>query len=76
MDISEEGLATMLTEALDVGQAVAAEFELPGVGRVSVEGVVRHKKLFRYGVEFLSVSEHVRQQIKCVCRSLPLSNPD
>lgn len=71
VDISEGGLATMLTEGLDVGEAVGAEFELPGVGQVSVSGVIRHKKLFRYGLEFLRLNERVRQQIRDVCKSLP-----
>jgi hypothetical protein len=72
MEISEAGFSSMLANSLEVGDRVIARFELPPTVRVSFEALVRNKNLFRYGFEFLSLTDQGRWQIKKACESLPI----
>lgn len=72
MEISEAGFSAMLTESFEVGDTIEATFELPGPGRVALDAIIRNKNLFRYGFEFVGLDEHLRQEIKRACQSLPI----
>ena len=70
VDISEAGIAAMLTIEPLVGEIVELGFTLPD-GPVTVSATVRHKNAFRYGFEFV-VPNKVSETIRRTCRDLTL----
>jgi hypothetical protein len=68
VDISESGLAAMLTIEAPLGEVVELSFTLPD-GPVTVCATVRHKNAFRYGFEF-AVSNGASETIRRTCRDL------
>ncbi|MBS1849478.1 MAG: PilZ domain-containing protein [Acidobacteria bacterium] len=52
LDISERGMAVTIPVQVPVGEVVALEFEMP-LERISVAAIVRNRKRFRYGLEFI-----------------------
>lgn len=52
VDISETGLAAMVTIEIALNQVVRLEFKLP-LGLVSVRALVRQRNAFRYGFQFV-----------------------
>ena|ERR1700676_3188902 len=68
VDISESGIAAMLTIEVPLGEIVELSFTLPD-GPVTLCATVRQKNAFRYGFEFVfpnTVSESIRR----TCRDL------
>ena len=72
MEISEGGLSAIVTADLQVGESVEASFEMQPGQRITVHGAVRNKAQFRYGLEFMDLSEDIRVRIQKACASLPL----
>jgi hypothetical protein len=68
VDISEAGIAAMLTIEAPLGEIVELSFTLPD-GPVTVCATVRQKNAFRYGFEFL-VPSRVSETIRRTCRDL------
>ena len=68
VDISEAGIAAMLTIEVSAGEIVELSFTLPD-GPVTVCATVRHKNAFRYGFEFV-VPDKVSETIRRTCRDL------
>ena len=59
-DLSVAGIGMLIAEELLVGEVVSLEFSLPGASeRWEVRGVLRHRRGYHYGFEFLSLT---RQQ--------------
>jgi hypothetical protein len=71
VDISESGIAAMLTLEPPMGEMVELEFTLPSEP-VAIHAIVRQKNAFRYGFEFVD-SDSVRGVIRRTCRDLALS---
>src|ERR1700730_1178489 len=62
VDISESGIAAMLTIEVPLGEVVDLSFTLPD-GPVTLSATVRQKNAFRYGLEFVvpnTVNETIR----------------
>jgi hypothetical protein len=58
---------------LEIGSSLTAEFVLPYRGEpLMLQGVVRNRVSFTYGIEFTNVSEHDRELIAQSCRILKL----
>lgn len=74
VDVSESGISAMVSLELILGQSVELDFQLPS-GSISVQAVVKNKRAFRYGFEFLS-EQHEREAIKRGCRALVLGEGD
>jgi PilZ domain len=74
VDVSESGISAMVSLELMVGQFVELSFQLPS-GPISVQAVVRNKRAFRYGFEFLP-EQHERETIKRGCRALLFGESD
>lgn len=72
MEISENGFSAMVSDKLEVGEKVIARIALTELGSVSLEAVVRNKNLFRYGFEFVGVTEDIRQKLKQACSAPPV----
>ena len=68
VDISEAGVAAMLTIEVPVGENVELSFMVPH-GPVTVYATVRQKNAFRYGFEFV-VPNSVSETIRRTCRDL------
>jgi PilZ domain len=68
VDISEAGIAAMLTIEAPLGETVELSFTLPD-GPVTVCATVRQKNAFRYGFEFV-VPNRVSETIRRTCRDL------
>ncbi len=68
VDISESGIAAMLTLEAPVGEMVELEFALPS-GPVAIHALVRQKNAFRYGFEFVD-TDSVHELIRRTCRDL------
>jgi hypothetical protein len=74
VDVSESGIAAIVSLELIVGQSVELDFQLPS-GPISVQAVVKNKRAFRYGFEFLP-EQHERENIKRGCRALAFGEGD
>jgi hypothetical protein len=68
VDISESGIAAMLTLEAPVGGMVELEFTLPS-GPAAIHAMVRQKNAFRYGFEFVD-TDSVHELIRRTCRDL------
>jgi hypothetical protein len=68
VDISESGIAAMLTIEAPLGEVVELSFTLPD-GPVTLCATVRQKNAFRYGLEFV-VPNAVSETIRRTCRDL------
>ena len=73
VDISESGIAAMLTLEAPVGEVVELEFALPS-GPVAIHALVRQKNAFRYGFEFVDTGS-VHEPIRRTCRDLAFDQP-
>jgi CheY-like chemotaxis protein len=70
VDISEAGIAAMLPNEAPLGENVELNFTLPS-GAVTIQAVVRQKRAFRYGFEFVN-SDSMHEVIRRTCRDLAI----
>jgi len=57
-DVSQAGIGVLLAEELPLGEVAALTFSLPGVPQAwDVRAVLRHRRGYHYGFEFLSLSD-------------------
>jgi hypothetical protein len=68
VDISESGIAAMLPIEAPLGENVELNFTLPS-GPVTIHAIVRQKRAFRYGFEFVD-SDSMHEFIRRTCRDL------
>jgi c-di-GMP-binding flagellar brake protein YcgR len=55
-DLSEAGIGILLAAELIDGEVASLNFTLPGTGEWTLRAVVRHRRGYQYGFEFLSFS--------------------
>jgi len=68
-DISEAGIGVLIAAELSPGDVASLTFTLPGITEAwEARAVLRHRRGFHYGFEFLSLSS---QQIKLLQGYLP-----
>jgi c-di-GMP-binding flagellar brake protein YcgR len=70
VDISESGMAAMLIAEVPIGEVVRLEFTLPA-GEVEVYAMVRQRRAFRYGFQFVQ-SPEAEDIIARTCRQLAI----
>ncbi len=70
--IAEGGFGATLAGELAIGQAVSAELLLVGAGRAPVRApaVVRYRRGFRHGFEFLDATSDQRAALRDFCAQL------
>lgn len=68
VDISESGIAAMLTDEIRMNEVVRLEFTISD-DAVEVLALVRQRNAFRYGFEFIEKG-HARDVITRTCRDL------
>lgn len=64
-EMGEDGMSGTLTGELEPGEVVSIEFTLPHSREpMKVRAVVRHRTGYRYGFEFLTVTDAQREQMR------------
>jgi hypothetical protein len=72
-DISRGGIGTILTAEVSKGEVVSAELNLPGAEQpVITRSIVRYRRGFLHGLEFLGLSPEQQILIDEFCKNLPL----
>lgn len=77
-DLSEGGIGVELTSGeLTAGEIISVEFSLPTAPHpIKLYGMVRHRKLNQYGIQFVDISGEHRQAIGDLCDVLvPMDVP-
>jgi len=70
-DLSEAGIGVLLAAELPPGEVVSLTFALPGGSESwEVRAVLRHRRGFHYGFEFLSISAQQARTLKGYLPSL------
>jgi hypothetical protein len=68
-DLSKAGIGVLIAAELHLGEVASLGFSIPGVAETwDVRAVLRHRRGYHYGFEFLSLSE---QQCKSLGSHLP-----
>jgi PilZ domain len=67
-DLSVAGIGVLLAADLMLGEVVRLTFSIPGLEPWDLRAVLRHRRGYHYGFEFLSLSE---QQGKALASYLP-----
>jgi|SRR6266581_3868897 len=71
-EIGEDGISATLTGSLESGEVVSMEFMLPvSTEAMKIRAAVRYQSGFRYGFEFLTLSESQREKIHRALQVLP-----
>jgi PilZ domain len=64
-EMGEDGMSGTLSGDLEPGEVVTLEFTLPhGREPIKVRAVVRHRAGYRYGFEFLTLTDAQREQMR------------
>jgi len=70
-DLSEAGIGILLAAELNVGEVAGLSFSLPGsVLRWELRAVVRYRRGYQYGFEFLSLTGEQQESVKSYLKSL------
>lgn len=70
-DLSEAGIGIILAAELNGGEVVGLSFLLPGAPHpFEVRAVVRHRRGYQYGFEFLSLSPEQRDLLESFFKGL------
>lgn len=63
-DLSEAGIGILLAAELNGGEVVGLGFSMPGAAHPwEVRGVVRYRRGYQYGFEFLSLSAEQQESL-------------
>jgi len=68
LEISEGGISAIAPDELRVGEETELLLNMPP-GRLTLHAVVRNKNQFRYGFEFVGITEKQRALIRNLCDS-------
>ena len=72
-DISEGGIAIYVPTELAIGDSATLEFTIPySQEKLLLTAIVRNREGFRYGIEFIQLSQRDRDVIASSCRALSL----
>jgi len=64
-DLSEAGIGILVASDLQLGEVVSLTFLLPGLARSwETRAVLRHRRGYHYGFEFLSISPQENKMLK------------
>jgi hypothetical protein len=72
-DVSEGGMAAYIPAEIEVGEIVGIEAALPySKQEIALRAQVRNKNGFRYGLEYVLISEDHREQLRKSLKALAL----
>lgn len=64
-DLSEAGIGILLAAEIKIGEVIGLNFCLPGsTDQWELRGVVRYRRGYHYGFEFLSVTAQQRESLR------------
>jgi len=70
-DIGHGGMGTVLTEEVPQGEVLSLEFQLPTTSeQLAVRAIVRYRKGFMHGLEFLGLTSEQQSAIDGFCLDL------
>jgi c-di-GMP-binding flagellar brake protein YcgR len=70
-DVSEAGIGVLLAEELSLGEVATLTFTLPGVPQPwDIRAVLRHRRGYHYGFEFLSLADRQAKTLKTYIEDL------
>ena len=70
-DIGHGGMGAVFNAECVKGEVISLEFRLPDAAEVlSVRSIVRYRKGFLHGLEFLGLTDEQRQEIEAFCSQL------
>lgn len=70
-DVGHGGMGIVLTAEVASGEVLSLEFQLPGQTEVSaIRAIVRYRKGFIHGLEFLGLSAEQQRTIDAFCEGL------
>ena len=76
-DVSETGIGMLLAADLSPGEVASLAFSLPEVSQPwDVRAVLRHRRGYHYGFEFLSLSERQVKTLKSFLEDLERSDTE
>jgi c-di-GMP-binding flagellar brake protein YcgR len=71
-DLSEAGIGILLATEMNSGEVVGLSFSLPGSTLLwDIRAVVRYRRGYQYGFEFLSVTSEQQETLKKYLEILP-----
>lgn len=71
-DLSEAGIGVLLASEVPIGEVVSLNFCLPGLTEAwDVRAVLRHRRGFHYGFEYLSLAQERSAFLKKYVEGLP-----
>ncbi len=72
-DLSQHGMCLFLPIELGIDTKIEIEVTLPHCSQqVKLEAVVRNRRSFAYGVDFINITAAQQRRIEFTCRSLAL----
>ncbi len=75
-DLSEAGIGILLAAEMNCGEVVGLTFSLPAsIELWEVRAVVRYRRGYQYGFEFLSLTSVQQETLKTYLESLPQLTP-
>jgi hypothetical protein len=69
-DLSEAGIGILLAAEMTVGEVAGLSFSIPGGAPWEVRAVLRYRRGYHYGFEFLSLSVQQQQQLNLYLKGL------
>lgn len=69
-DLSEAGMGILLAEELSVGEVVDLKFAIPGSTPWEMRGVLRYRRGYHYGFEFLSIGGDQQKTLRHYLKEL------
>jgi len=76
-DISQAGIGMLIAAELNLGEVASLNFSLPNLPNCwEIRAVLRHRRGYHYGFEFLSPSDEQKTALAGYLRSLEPADPD
>jgi c-di-GMP-binding flagellar brake protein YcgR len=76
-DASEAGIGVLLGEELTLGEVASLTFSLPGTPQLwNVRAILRHRRGYHYGFEFLSLSDRQAKTLNRYIQDLERADLD
>jgi len=76
-DLSEGGIGVLVAADLTMGEVASISFSLPGVQQSwHVRAVLRYRRGYHYGFEFLSLSHGQGKTLQCYFQDLERADSD
>jgi predicted GNAT superfamily acetyltransferase len=69
-DLSEAGIGILLAAEMNVGEVVGLSFTIPGAEACEIRAVLRSRRGYHYGFEFLSLSAEQHHTLCVYLKSL------